>query len=65
MEQGSTSDQECGLKLNIGVVGAGISGLAAAAMLARLGHHVDVSLQVIILYPFPAAASPLVNFGSS
>jgi salicylate hydroxylase len=37
-------DNGSGLSLNIGIVGAGIAGLTAAATLSRLGHHVDVSL---------------------
>lgn len=37
-------DNGLGLVLNIGIVGAGIAGLTAAATLSRLGHHVDVSL---------------------
>jgi ribulose 1,5-bisphosphate synthetase/thiazole synthase len=31
-----------GLVLDIGIVGAGIAGLATAAVLARLGHRVSV-----------------------
>ncbi len=32
------------LALRVGIVGAGIAGLAAAASLARAGHEVEVSL---------------------
>jgi thioredoxin reductase len=36
-------NEKRGLSLSIRIVGAGIAGLATAATLARLGHHVDVS----------------------
>ncbi|RYC80438.1 hypothetical protein BFJ63_vAg16674 [Fusarium oxysporum f. sp. narcissi] len=35
-------DNGAGLSLDIGIVGAGIAGLSAAAALARLGHRVDI-----------------------
>ncbi|KAM0472430.1 hypothetical protein ACHAP7_008583 [Fusarium lateritium] len=35
-------DNGTGLSLDIGIVGAGIAGLSAAAALARLGHRVDI-----------------------
>ena len=31
-----------GVFLNVGIVGAGIAGLAAAAALSRIGHNVEV-----------------------
>lgn len=33
-----------GVFLNVGIVGAGIAGLAAAAALSRIGHNVEVSM---------------------
>jgi len=39
-------DNGTGVILNIGIVGAGIAGLTAAAILSRIGHHVDVSIAV-------------------
>jgi len=35
-------DTRSDVRLNIGIVGAGIAGLAAAATLTRAGHNVDV-----------------------
>jgi hypothetical protein len=36
-------DNGDGITLNIGIVGAGIAGLTAAAVLSRLGHNVEVT----------------------
>jgi len=33
-----------GVFLNVGIVGAGIAGLAAAAALSRIGHNVEVGM---------------------
>jgi pyruvate/2-oxoglutarate dehydrogenase complex dihydrolipoamide dehydrogenase (E3) component len=42
-----------GLSLNVGIVGAGIAGLAAAAALSRIGHNVEVSMLFRTVYvPF-------------
>lgn len=34
--------EDQGIQLNVGIVGAGIAGLAAAAALIRCGHRVEV-----------------------
>jgi NADPH-dependent glutamate synthase beta subunit-like oxidoreductase len=36
-------DNGNGVVLNIGIIGAGVAGLTAAAVLSRLGHNVEVS----------------------
>lgn len=45
--QSKDFDNGNGLVLNIGIVGAGIDGLTAAAALSRLGHNVEVSLPTL------------------
>jgi NADPH-dependent glutamate synthase beta subunit-like oxidoreductase len=44
-------DNGSGVVLDIGIVGAGIAGLTAAATLSRLGHHVDVRLRLQSMKP--------------
>jgi NADPH-dependent glutamate synthase beta subunit-like oxidoreductase len=42
-------DNGNGIVLNIGIVGAGVAGLTAAAVLSRLGHNVEVSTTHIVV----------------
>lgn len=37
------------LKLHVGVIGAGLGGLAAAIGIARAGHHVTILEQATVL----------------
>ncbi|RYC77847.1 hypothetical protein BFJ63_vAg19278 [Fusarium oxysporum f. sp. narcissi] len=39
-------DNGSGIILDIGIVGAGIAGLTAAAVLGRLGHKIEVALKL-------------------
>lgn len=42
IDQSQLFDNGNGIVLNIGIVGAGVAGLTAAAILSRIGHRVDV-----------------------
>ena len=43
-----TEENSSPLSLDVGIVGAGIAGLAAAAALARIGHKVDVCMALAL-----------------